>query len=252
MGGLTTFGVRPMTYWLIMGNFMCAGFFLMTMPAMMDSFQIAKVAGIRRHVIGWVMVVGFVVAVFAGGYTLLNWGYARGLSTMRGSITERDDWSSILVRWRVENSTSGPLLRRFQYRARLAAGGELTADEAKTLAELEQLPKIPPSVRIVGYSAGLTCLLAVARLTFLSFPFHPLGYVLATTPLMAYAWGSILVAWLIRLVGLRIGGVRTIRNHLQPYMLGLILGSVLALLVWDAVGIFKIAHGYTGQLYVTW
>jgi hypothetical protein len=252
MGGLITFGVLPMTYMLLMGNFMCAGFFLMTMPALMETFQIAKVAGIRRRVIGWVMVIGFVVSLLAGGYTLLNCGYARGPSTMRGSITERDDYSSIVFRWRAENSVTSPLLRRFQYRARLAAGGELSADEAKTLAELEQIPQVAPSVRIVGYSAGLTCLLAVARLTILSFPLHPLGYVLATTPLMTYAWGSILVAWLIRLVGLRLGGVRTIRNHLQPYMLGLILGSVVALLVWDAVGIVKIAQGYTGQVYVTW
>ncbi len=48
------------------------------------------------------------------------------------------------------------------------------------------------------------------------------------------------------------GGVRMIRNQLQPYMIGLILGSVAAVLLWDAVAIYKVARGYTGQIYVTW
>ena len=100
--------------------------------------------------------------------------------------------------------------------------------------------------------AGITCLLAYIRLTFLRFPLHPLGYALATTQLLSYFWFSIFLAWLIRLVGLRLGGVRMIRNQLQPYMIGLILGSVAAVLLWDVVGIYKVAHGYTGQIYVTW
>jgi len=253
VGGLVRFGVLPMTYFLFMGSFMCAGYFLMIMPALMETFQIAKVAGIRRRVIGWVMVIGFIVAVSAGGYTLLNWGYARGLASMRGQLSEKDDFYSVMWRWQAENSnTYNLLLRRFEYRARLKAGRELTEDEANNLVELEKMPPVYRMAGVVPVSAGITCSLAVARFTFLRFPLHPLGYVLATTPLMSYAWGSILIAWLIRFLGLHIGGVRAIRNHLQPYMLGLILGSVLSLLIWDAFGIFKVAQGYTGQVFVIW
>ena len=199
------------------------------------------------------MVVGFLVAVTAGGYTLLNWGYARGLSTMRGQLNEQDTFGSVLWRWRAENSSGyNPLLRRFEFEAKVAEGRELTEDEAGSLAKLKDMPQVHPLTAVVPISAGITCGLSAARLTLLRFPFHPLGYVLATTPLMSYAWGSILIAWLVRFVGLHLGGVRAIRNLLQPYMLGLILGSVLALLVWDAVGIVKIAQGYTGQIFVTW
>ena len=35
-------------------------------------------------------------------------------------------------------------------------------------------------------------------------------------------------------------------------MIGLIIGSVLALLVWDVVAVMKIANGFTGKVYVTW
>ncbi len=253
LGGTLTFGVRPMTYYLIVGNFMCTGFFLMMMPALMENFQIAKVAGIGRRTLGTAMVVGFVVAVVAGGYLLLNWGYARGLSTMRGSITINDDYASVLWRWRAENDPGyNSLLRRFDLQGMAETGIELSADEQKQLAKLSEKPLVHPTSWIAAAGAGITCLLAYVRLTFLRFPLHPLGYALATTQLMGYFWFSIFLAWLIRLAGLRLGGVRMIRNHLQPYMIGLILGSVAAVLLWDAVGIYKVANGYTGQIYVTW
>ena len=65
-------------------------------------------------------------------------------------------------------------------------------------------------------------------------------------------WFRIFLGWLIRLAGLRLGGVRAIRNRLQPYMIGLILGSVVAVLLWDAVAIYRVVYGYTGQVYITW
>ena len=253
LGGLVSFGVLPMTYFLIAGSFMCAGSFLLMMPALMEGFQIASVARIPRGALGAACAVGFVVAVLAGGYVLLNWGYARGLSTMRGTVSERDDFSSLIWRWRAENNSGyNPRLRRFELRAADAAGHPLDADQRRQLAELEALPSVGPSVRVAGYSAAFTCLLAWVRLTFLRFPLHPLGYALATTPLLAQLWFSILLAWLIRLAGVRLGGVRLLRSRMQPYMIGLILGSVGAVLVWDVVAIYKVAHGYTGQVYVPW
>ena len=253
MGGLLTFGVAPMSYVLLAGNFMCVGFFLMIMPALMESFQIAKVAGIHRRAVGWAMAIGFVVAIASGGYLLLNWGYARGLSTMRGRVTMEDDYASVLWQWRAEKDPNyNRLLARFMLESKDKAGQELNDDEAKQLSKLKELPRVHPSVSIAGIGAAITCLLAYLRLTFLRFPLHPLGYALATTQLMHYFWFSIFLGWVIRLAGLRLGGVRAIRNRFQPYMIGLILGSVVAVLLWDAVAIYRVAYGYTGQVYITW
>ena len=248
-GTIFRFGMLPMTYFVLVGSFMCVGYFLMTMPAIMETFQIAKTAGIGRKAVGAALVIGFVVAVTSGGYVLLDWGYARGLSTMRGSVKDE----TVLWRWRVENGVvRGSIERRADLEQRAGAGEQLGGPDAKALAELRALPTVAPAAKVVGIGAAITCALAAARLTLMKFPFHPIGYAMATTQVMSYFWFSILIAWLIRLVGLRLGGVRLIRNQLQPYMIGLIVGSVGAVLVWDVVGIVKIANGYTGQIYVTW
>ena len=254
MGGMVTFGVLPMTYFLMAGNFMCAGLFLMIMPALMETFQIAKIARIRRKVIGWAMVVGFAVSVLSGGYLMLMWGYARGVSTLRGAITIKDDYNSVLWQWRVETEEADHSLnRQSQVNEMTSLDRPLTEQEQIELSKLRERPHVrSEACWIAAVGTGITCLLAWIRLTFLQFPFHPLGYALASTQLMSYFWFSIFIAWLVRLLGLRLGGVRMVRNHLQPYMIGLILGSVAAVLIWDAVAVYKVAGGYSGDVYVTW
>ena len=249
LGGIFRFGMLPMSYFVLAGSFMCVGYFLMLMPAMMESFQIAKTAGIRRRALGAALVIGFVVAVTSGGYVLLDWGYARGLSTMRGTLKDEN----VLWRWKMENFTTRQAVdRKKELTKRVAAGERLTETDEKEFGELKALPSVRGATKVIGVGTLITCGLAAARLMLMRFPFHPLGYAVATTQLMSYFWFSMLLAWLIRLVALRLGGVRLIRNQLQPYMIGLILGSVMAVLVWDVVGVIKVAQGYTGQVYVTW
>ena len=257
LGGMTVFGKLPMTYMVYTSGFMCAGLFLMMMPAMMESFQIAKLTGIGRKPLGWAMVIGFVVAVVSSGYVILNWGYAQGLFTMRGTITTAQGWegwhSDWWQQWRAHNlSDYNLLMDRHELRAKVAAGLTLSDGDEKKLAEHEKMPVVRPASWIAAGSAAITIGLAVVRLKVLSFPFHPLGFALATTQLMKTFWFSIFLAWFIRLVTLRLGGVRIIRSHLQPFMVGVILGSVVAVLIWDAVGTYKIVHGYTGQIYSVW
>ena len=249
LGSIFRFGMLPMTYFVLAGSFMCVGYFLMLMPAIMESFQIARIAGIRRKTLGAALVIGFVVAMTSGGYILLDWGYARGLSTMRGSLKDE----KVLWRWRIENFHARTAIkRREELQGEIDADRQLSETSAKEMAELKALPTVKPAAKLVGIGAGITCALAGARLMLMRFPFHPIGYAMAGTQLMSYFWFSILIAWLIRLIGLRLGGVRLIRNQLQPYMIGLIVGSVGAVLIWDVVGILKIAGGYTGQIYAIW
>ena len=261
LGGILRFGVLEMSYVILAGSFMCVGYFLMMMPAFMETFQIAKVTSIGRRTVAAAMVVGFIVAVASGGYMLLNWGYARGLTTMRGSLQEEVGWSSVagsytgesvMWRWRTENHVARQtLIDKENLRAKVDAGEKLTTEEEKKLATTEG-SHIRKSSEIALLSLLATCALGIVRLTFLRFPFHPLGYAMATTQVMNYFWFSIVLAWLIRLIALRLGAVRMLRSQVQPYMIGLIVGSVLALLLWDVVAVVKIAQGYTGKVYVTW
>ena len=54
------------------------------------------------------------------------------------------------------------------------------------------------------------------------FPFHPLGYCIG--PGLIWHWSPFFIAWLLKLVILRYGGLRFYRRAL-PFFLGLVLGD---------------------------
>jgi hypothetical protein len=85
--------------------------------------------------------------------------------------------------------------------------------------------------------AGLlfTLFLKGMRGMFVWWPFHPMGYALSLSFAMDYFWFAFLVGWLIKLVLVRWGGMRT---HMQaaPFFLGLILGDYVVGSLWAIYG----------------
>ena len=67
---------------------------------------------------------------------------------------------------------------------------------------------------------------AVIRQFFPGFWFHPLGVLLGPNWLSTLIWGSCLVAWLIRLTVLKLGGAMMVRNRLHPLFVGVFVGAV--------------------------
>ena len=85
----------------------------------------------------------------------------------------------------------------------------------------------PDGTYIASASAGglITLALVVLRFTFLRFPLHPLGYLIATTYWNECpVWGSFFIVWVIKTLVLRLGGVRAYRR-LIPAFLGLAIGQ---------------------------
>ena len=82
---------------------------------------------------------------------------------------------------------------------------------------------------IIG--AVVTILLTWARAQFSWFPLHPLAYALAPTWAMIVLWFPCMVAWAIKSLTLRFGGVETYRK-IAPFMLGLIGGEFCAAVFW--------------------
>src|SRR5579884_681241 len=77
------------------------------------------------------------------------------------------------------------------------------------------------------YLAGgflLVLFLRVMRGTFLWWPFHPAGYALAVSYAMDYFWFCFFIAWLIKSLIVRFGGMKA-HNTAIPFFLGLILGD---------------------------
>jgi hypothetical protein len=85
-------------------------------------------------------------------------------------------------------------------------------------------------------------------------PFHPIGILLADTSFIKIAWPSIFVGWSVRRLILAYGGAQVYRQA-KPVFLGLIVGHILAGIIWAIVPAVLIAMGgdaaEIGKIYVT-
>jgi uncharacterized protein DUF6784 len=99
-------------------------------------------------------------------------------------------------------------------------------------------PKFPDNTFAGGMSVGLAvvALLGLARQRFAGWPLHPLGYALANTNSMDYMWLPFLLAWALKALMLRYGGMRLYRAAL-PFFLGLILGDYVVPAFWSLYGV---------------
>jgi hypothetical protein len=97
------------------------------------------------------------------------------------------------------------------------------------------------------YGAGMVGFLSVLRQLFAGFWLHPIGFMLGSTHIMGGGggalWGSLLTAWALRLVAVKLGGAETVRTRLQPFFAGVFLASVLALLLNALIGMYLRSQG---------
>jgi len=88
----------------------------------------------------------------------------------------------------------------------------------------------------IGVGFGLTILLNALRMRLFWFPFHPVGYAISSSWSMHQLWMCMFIAWLIKLVLLRYGGLRLYRAAI-PLFLGLMLGECVMGSLWTIIGI---------------
>jgi hypothetical protein len=104
----------------------------------------------------------------------------------------------------------------------------------------------------IGGGFGVVGLLLILRNRFKRFPLHPIGYlVLLMTILYSFEtpyarnpdfrplltstiWGSAFVAWLIKRLVVKYGGMNVYKQA-KPLFVGLIVGSVAAIFLWNMV-----------------
>jgi hypothetical protein len=85
-------------------------------------------------------------------------------------------------------------------------------------------PAEPLAAVFLAIGAGLTGLLSLAQYRFAGWPLHPVGLGIALTNTVSIDWFGMLLAWLIKLIALRYGGIALYRL-LLPFFIGLILGT---------------------------
>ena len=84
--------------------------------------------------------------------------------------------------------------------------------------------------------AGLT----LARIHFIWWPLHPLGFTISAFAIMSYVWFSVFLAWAAKGVVLRYGGPPLYRAS-RPFFLGFIMGQIFV------NGLWLVIDGITGR-----
>ena len=171
------------------------------MPSQLESLKLAQENHIRLRGLTFPLLLALVVSTFVGMWAVLHVLYADGaMSKCVGfaAWTNYEAWG-----W-LDNG--------------LKQGWR---------AELSRWIAVGAAASAIG---GLTWL----RSRFVGFPLHPLGYCIG--PGLIWLWAPFLIAWLIKRLVLRYGGLRLYRNSL-PFFFGLVLGDYVAGALWSIIGL---------------
>ena len=177
-------------------TFLSRGYFPAFMAYQLEALKHSDEVQMSRRVVPIVIMFALVIGLLAAYQTHLNAYYEHGANILEGGQG-------------LQGGTRGATLVRQEY----------------NLMKGYQLSKNAPDftrTSAVGFGFIFTTLLAFLRRNFLQFPFHPLGFAMVT----AYGdplWGAFFVAWILKTLITRIGGIGLYRQ-LTPGFLGVALG----------------------------
>jgi hypothetical protein len=130
--------------------------------------------------------------------------------------------------------------------ARMRGGQGFSLETYNRLAGWISQPQPPNALANTAAGAGFTfaSVLLLARTRLAWWPFHPIGYAISGSWSMNLVWMPLLIAWIIKGILLRYGGVRLYRAAL-PFFLGIILGQCIAGSLWHLAGMLLDVHPYS-------
>jgi hypothetical protein len=83
---------------------------------------------------------------------------------------------------------------------------------------------------------GFSLFLAVMRMSFRWWPFHPVGYAVSGSWSMEQLWLCVIIAWAIKVILLKYGGAKAYKP-IVPLFVGLIMGDFMVGSFWNIYGI---------------
>ena len=164
------------------------------LTGMLDSAKLGDASRLRRRSLATALAIGLLVAVAVAVPLQLALPYWRGGATMDG--------------WMMQGS---PTMSFNDYQVYLQHGAPLSSSAW-------QMPVF------LGVGIGVTLFLSAMRSMFYWWPLHPLGYAIAGSWSSVQFWFPCLVAWVLKGLSLRYGGM-PLYARLRPFFLGLIIGE---------------------------
>jgi hypothetical protein len=205
LGGTTALGPKNLTALTLVEPPIAFDLRESVMPSALNGFRLAEQCGVRTRGLTAAMGAALVACLVLTVVVLLATLY-------------RDTSSPAQRLWWLGNHPTN-------YWARLAA-------------RLES-PQQPTGAEYPAMAAGGLIIVALtwARMAFVWWPIHPLGFVMATSWASLHLWFSLFLGWLFKLLTMRYAGLRGFLSF-RPLFMGLIMGDVLGAAFWITVGLF--------------
>jgi hypothetical protein len=231
LGGTAVFGPAMMIFAVVI-SFLVGGTPFFLLPGIqMEIMEIGRRTGlVKRHVL-YTIILGVLGGMLAGGWAFLSYSYSQ-----RGAMESPYWWAYRSKSTYFFGDFRTDVTEANQKLLEDGDGGEDAGDE-------QAGGGISPRTWGYIYGAGATAVVAVARQFFSWFWFHPVGVLLAPTYLMQLAWGSALVAWMIRRGALAIGGAAAVRSYIRPFFIGVFVGAVVAHFIHTGISSYLMTQG---------
>lgn len=209
LGGIEAFGGRAVMLMTVMAAAMLPYSFFNIPGLQVELLEVGRRFGVRTRELAGTALLGFGLAMFIGGWLYLVSLYGFGAANLPGV----SDFNDRVGGFRIFN-------------AELASAQSVLDAKAAGQSLAEPTPNTAP-VWALGFGGCVTAVITVLRQMFPGFWFHPIGFLVGATEMAKLLWGSLLLAYLIRLAVLRLGGAATVREKLIPAAAGLFLAALL-------------------------
>jgi len=168
----------------------------------LDGLKMSDIVKLDRHHLFIAVAIALVIALTVGGALHLLFPYAVGAVTMY-------DWVY----------HGSPLIAPQFYAPALQVADEYD-------------PRLPA---FFGSGVLIALVCSIFRMRYSWWPLAPLGFALSGSWSMICFWFPIFVAWLLKSLIIRYGGMK-VYNTFRPFFLGLILGEFSQAVLWATLG----------------
>jgi hypothetical protein len=211
-GSLPVFGASGLVIATIVTYLLCGAVFFLIPGMQVEFLELGRsFRVVPRHLV-YTVALGIGGGLLIGGCVFLSSVYALGGDNLNIWIFSNRDWFFRPFITELNEATN----RYFEQGSGAAPAGN-------------------PANWAYVFAACVTVLMCVLRQLFAGFWFHPMGFIVGPSEMMGSVWGSLLVAWAIRLTALKLGGAATVRTKLFPFFIGVFLSSLAAYVLFSCV-----------------